>query len=89
MNIVISRLQKFKLSLNLIIISVFLLVSTFTLKAQEEIQVIPNRGKIISVAKEIIKAARYCALITIDSTGQPHVRTMDPFSPDTDRKSVV
>ena len=27
-------------------------------------------------------AARFCALITIDSTGSPDVRTMDPFEPD-------
>ena len=30
-------------------------------------------------AKEIINATHYCALITIDSTGQPQVRTMNPF----------
>lgn len=26
--------------------------------------------------------ARYCALITSDSNGRPHARTMDPFPPD-------
>ena len=29
-----------------------------------------------------IKAARYSALITIDETGQPRARTVDPFEPD-------
>jgi general stress protein 26 len=30
-------------------------------------------------AQEIIEENTYCALITIDSTGQPQVRTMNPF----------
>ena len=35
-----------------------------------------------SAARQIIEAARYCALITIDETGQPRARTVDPRSPD-------
>ena len=31
-----------------------------------------------------MKTARYCALITLDSTGRPHARTMDPFPPEED-----
>ena len=27
-------------------------------------------------------AARYCALITLDSSGRPQARTLDPFPPD-------
>src|SRR5512145_2021918 len=30
-------------------------------------------------AREIINETHYCALVTIDSTGQPQVRTMNPF----------
>ena len=33
------------------------------------------------ITKEIMINARNCALITIDSTGVAHVRTMDPFLP--------
>ena len=33
------------------------------------------------IIKEIMINARNCALITIDSTGVAHVRTMDPFLP--------
>jgi general stress protein 26 len=29
-----------------------------------------------------MQKVRYCALITVDSKGQPHVRAMDPFLPD-------
>ncbi len=41
-----------------------------------------QRDTLISVAREYIHVTRFCALITIDSTGSPHVRTMDPFEPD-------
>jgi general stress protein 26 len=30
-------------------------------------------------AREIIKQTTYCGLVTIDSTGQPQIRTMNPF----------
>jgi len=32
----------------------------------------------------MMEAVRYCALITLDSTGHPDARTMDPFLPDED-----
>jgi general stress protein 26 len=38
-----------------------------------------NRDTILTAAREIIKSTTYCALVTIDSTGQPQVRTMNPF----------
>ena len=37
---------------------------------------------LLSVARQYIKNVRFCALITIDSSGYAHVRTMDPFQPD-------
>ena len=42
----------------------------------------PERDVLLSVAREYIKTVGYCALITVDSNGQPRVRTMDPFLPD-------
>lgn len=36
------------------------------------------------IAKEIIVAAKNCALITVDSTGIANARTMDPFAPQED-----
>jgi general stress protein 26 len=49
----------------------------------QEIQLsTPKRDTLLSVAREYIQAVRYCALITVDSTGQPYVRAMDPFLPD-------
>lgn len=38
----------------------------------------------IEIAKEIIEASKNCALITVDSLGIAHVRTMDPFLPEED-----
>ena len=43
-----------------------------------------KNDSLIIVAREIMKAARYCALITVDESGQPHARTMDPFWPGDD-----
>ena len=56
----------------------YLLFSVFTspnLCAQEPV----NRDTMIIAAREIIKETNFCALVTVDSTGQPQVRTMNPF----------
>ena len=37
---------------------------------------------LLTAARAIIEAADYCALITLDESGRPQVRTMDPFAPD-------
>ncbi len=42
----------------------------------------PERDTLLSVARQYIKNVRFCSLITIDSVGYPHARTMDPFHPD-------
>jgi len=38
-----------------------------------------NRDTIILAAHEIINETTYCGLVTIDSLGQPQIRTMNPF----------
>ncbi len=38
-----------------------------------------NRDTIILAAHEIINETAYCELVTINSLGQPQVRTMNPF----------
>lgn len=42
----------------------------------------PKRDTLLSVARHYINNVRFCALITVDSSGYPHARTMDPFLPD-------
>jgi general stress protein 26 len=44
----------------------------------------PSRDRLIEVAREVMDSAQYCALITIDETGFPRARTMDPFPPEDD-----
>ena len=41
-----------------------------------------TRDELISTAREIMKTARYCALITTDAKGSVQARTMDAFPPD-------
>lgn len=43
-----------------------------------------DRDTIISAAKIMMEAARYCTLITLDETGHPDARIMDAFSPEDD-----
>ena len=47
---------------------------------------VANTGQdsLIAVANEIMKNAHYCALITVDTSGRPQVRLMDPFPPEED-----
>jgi len=37
---------------------------------------------VLDAARKIMASAKYCGLVTLDETGEPHVRTMDPFPPD-------
>lgn len=41
-----------------------------------------SREQLIDAAREVMSAARYCALITLDSAGRSQARTLDPFPPD-------
>ena len=41
-----------------------------------------SRERLLAAARETMLAARYCALITLDSWGRPQARTLDPFPPD-------
>ena len=43
-----------------------------------------RRDSLIAAAREVMGAQKYCALITVDSSGQPHARTMNPFPPEED-----
>lgn len=44
-----------------------------------------NKNKDLKdIAKEIMRDAKNCAMITVDSLGVAHARTMDPFLPEED-----
>jgi general stress protein 26 len=54
------------------------------LVAQSPPPAVPDRAQVLSAARDVMKQARYASLITIDATGQPQARVMDPSDPDAD-----
>jgi general stress protein 26 len=52
--------------------------------AQDAPRATPDRAAVVAAARDIMTAQTYCALITLDSTGRPQVRTMNPFPPEED-----
>jgi len=42
----------------------------------------PDRAALLVAARDVMAAQTYCALVTLDETGRPQVRTMNPFPPD-------
>lgn len=69
--------MKLKLSTAAILLVAALLTSA---RAQQQF----SRETLISTAREIMTATRYCALITIGRDGRAHARTMDAFAPEED-----
>jgi predicted pyridoxine 5'-phosphate oxidase superfamily flavin-nucleotide-binding protein len=51
-------------------------------RAQDKRPISHERDSLIAAALDVMKASRYCVLITVDSAGQPHARAMDPFPPE-------
>jgi general stress protein 26 len=43
-----------------------------------------EHARIVSVAREIMQKARYCALVTVGRDGQPQARIVDPLVPEPD-----
>jgi len=62
---------------HLLIVALLLFLNLFCKPADAQSPV--NRDTMLVAAKEIMNATHYCALATIDSTGQPQVRTVNPF----------
>ena len=65
----------------IIFIFVILLQSPLITFAQEN-GTLYDRDTLITTARIMMEATRNCALITLNSTGYPDARTMEPFSPD-------
>ncbi len=55
-----------------------------TVVAQERPSAAPERAAVLQAAREVMEAARYCALITIGPDGHPQARTVDAFAPEND-----
>lgn len=65
-------------------VCVVLLSSPHGTRAEQAPRPMPDRDALIAAARDIMTAQTYCALITLDGTGRPHVRTMNPFPPEDD-----
>lgn len=66
-----------------LILSLLTILSTSpNIRGQENRQL--TRGQLLDAARELMIAARYCALITVDQKGIAHARTMDAFPPSSD-----
>ena len=44
----------------------------------------PSRSQVIAAARDVMAAARFCTFITLDASGHPAARMMDPFPPEED-----
>lgn len=66
------------------IILLVLLLSSFIGFSQDEKLNEVSKNKIVSAAKEIMTSAPTCTLITIDEQGRPRARAMDAFPPEDD-----
>jgi general stress protein 26 len=51
-------------------------------RAQEGEYVVPPRDTLLAAAKAIMAQTRFCVLVTLDESGHPRARAMDPFMPD-------
>ena len=56
-----------------------LLAVATTATAQE-----PSRAELLGIAREVVEAAAFVSLATLDEEGYPAVRAMDPLPPDED-----
>ncbi len=59
----------------ILLLTLFITCFASNLFAQSEV----NRDTVLVAAREIIIQTTYCGLVTVDSNGQPQVRTMNPF----------
>jgi general stress protein 26 len=70
-------------NLSLLFLLSLIPICTASLAAQEPMKSV-DRDSLIAAAREIMSLQTYCGLVTVDSTGQPHARTMNPFPPEED-----
>ncbi len=74
-----KSIQKFTYLIVIVLLSI-----TFKAYSQEKATKKLSDIDLIDAAKEMMTAASTCALITLDETGRPRVRAMDPFVPEND-----
>lgn len=65
-----------------LVLTIAILAPISDIRAQEGEYVVPPRDTLLAAAKNIIGQTRFCVLITLDESGHPQARAMDPFMPD-------
>jgi general stress protein 26 len=73
-----NPLMKFFRPLNFL----FLLIALAITAQSQQPPVQLTQAQLLEAAREIMAVSRYCALITVDSTGRAQARALDPFPPD-------
>jgi general stress protein 26 len=76
-------MNRFAAFVTRVLIAAFVLVPLSPASAQEK-KPGPDRAAMIAAARELIGSQTFCALITLDESGRPQVRTMNPFPPEED-----
>jgi general stress protein 26 len=73
-----------KVLIGLLLLSALPLLSPALCAATEVEQTpeVAGRERLLAVSREIMKSAGYCSLLTLDGSGRPQARIMDPFAPD-------
>ena len=56
------------------------LLLSFLLQQQLSAQTTHSRDSLLTAAKDIITQTTYCGLVTVDESGQPQTRTMNPLT---------
>ena len=65
-------------------VTMLLLVAGGPAAAQSAAPAAPDRARILSAAREVMKKARYASLVTLAAGGQPQARIIDPADPESD-----
>jgi predicted pyridoxine 5'-phosphate oxidase superfamily flavin-nucleotide-binding protein len=63
---------------------VFALTAPLVLSASHPGRQELSLDSVLQATREMMAAAEYCFLITLDASGQPQARLMDPFQPEQD-----
>ncbi len=66
-----------------VVVLALLIISSIGVCQEQQSKIIPP-DTLLAVAKEMINSQQFCALITVDSTGMPIARTVNPLLPEND-----
>ena len=68
----------------LALVTAFVAASAVTAGGDARVVQPPTRAEVLAAAETILARARYATFITLDSSGHPQARIVDPFPPERD-----